>query len=270
MSTQHEKMVLTGGRFSVHSINAALELSGVQNPKLVIDTSPKAGPKQRSASRKSQTKWFADFPELPKPTFLSLETPNRSLEKAKDLINETDVMVVTGGGMVHGLRRWNELGVAELIRDRVQSGDMVIHGASAGTMLWFDKGYSDSHATDKMRGDWQYVGADGMGVIPGWVMAHHDESDEFGREKSLVFRQTLAEHDGEWERALGIETDSALICHRGMMRVMDVRKDNKTSHETYIYTPNPGSMPAFEPLSNHADSSGWVSLGDINEIRRRG
>ncbi|MDB5184134.1 MAG: hypothetical protein JWO07_815, partial [Candidatus Saccharibacteria bacterium] len=239
MMSGKEKMVLSGGAYSEITVAAAIDLSGSSKPQLLIDTSPKENKAKRDASRSALTKWFDQNYRSVTPEFLHLEDPNEPITAIGDKLESADVLMVTGGGTMQGLDRWQRLGVADQIRRRVQAGQMAIHGASAGAMIWFEQGYSDSLSTVNPR-DWQYIVTPGMGVVPAWIMAHHEDSDELGREKSTQFRQALSDNEGRWSHALGIETGAALVCSEGLGYVLAASKSTRYPSDVILYTPNPG------------------------------
>lgn len=259
MSLQNEKLVLTGGMFSKATIDTARDISGVTNPRLSIDTSPKVSPESYQKSRSVLGKWFADYGKLT-PEWLDIEQPGASPGAAIEQIQATDILVVTGGSTKKAMDRWIQHGVADVIRQRVSSGEMTVHGASAGAMIWFEQGFSDSMSYEISEAKWSYITTPGMGILPAWITAHHDDTDEYGRDRAEHFRRSLAENHSKWTTALGLESHAVLVCTQGLAKVMDARGDGKYSHDIHIYTPNNQGLPRHETLSSSNSSDEWFSL----------
>lgn len=55
-----------------------------------------------------------------------------------------DILLVSGGNTLYACDRWTFLGLDKLIKQRIDLGDVVLCGGSAGAMAWFQTGHSDS------------------------------------------------------------------------------------------------------------------------------
>ena len=176
--------------------------------------------------------------ELPPPVWLqnSITDPltKESLERGLD---QADVLLVTGGATKQAYEKWRANDIMDDILGRVKSGDIVAAGGSAGAMIWFSQGYSDSLMYDVPEGDpWDYVLAQGSGLFKSWVTAHHTDIDNQGRDRCQGFIDALQTHQGNWEQAVGIDTGAALICLNGIATVKDISIPKKpVDHDVYIY-----------------------------------
>lgn len=144
MSIHQEKLVLGGGMVTKLTLDAAIELSGSEHPNILIDTSPKYGVGAYEKAVEDITD-FAHDCGIGKPIWLRAEFNDDPSEPRKsDLIDKADILMVTGGSTLRAYERWRQAGIVEQVKNRVESGSMVGYGASAGAMIWFNRGYSDS------------------------------------------------------------------------------------------------------------------------------
>ena len=86
------------------------------------------------------------------------------------LVNKADVIYVGGGNTKSMLAVWKEWGLDKILRKAYQKG-VVMSGVSAGAICWFERGLTDSWASDlKMM--------ECMNFIPGNCAPHYDEEPE--------------------------------------------------------------------------------------------
>jgi peptidase E len=110
---------------------------------------------------------------------------------------EQDVIFVGGGNTKSMLAVWAEWGLASILREAWESGN-VLSGVSAGAICWFDQGLTDSYS-DRL------VVLDCLGFIPGSCSPHYD--GEPGRRPS--FHRFLE----EGSIAAGIALDDGAAAH---------------------------------------------------------
>ena len=70
------------------------------------------------------------------------------------------------------LKRWQEFGLLELIRDAYERG-VIICGLSAGAICWFEDIYTDSALVENRDG--LYSMQKGLGWLKGTVSPHYNE-----------------------------------------------------------------------------------------------
>ena len=66
-----------------------------------------------------------------------------SAEARAAAIGAANIIVVSGGNTLFAVTRWRRLGVDVLLREAMERG-AVLCGGSAGAIIWFDGGHSDS------------------------------------------------------------------------------------------------------------------------------
>ena len=121
-----------------------------------------------------------------------------SLEKIKDKFDKADFIYVGGGDTLYMIKRWQEFGLLDLIRDAYDRG-VIVCGLSAGAICWFDDIYTDSALVNS---DTLYSMQKGLSWLDGTICPHYNE-------RVLDFDEVmLSQPDGS--RAYAIENLSAL------------------------------------------------------------
>lgn len=89
-----------------------------------------------------------------------------SMEEIQRTLESAHVVLVSGGNTLYAMNRWRELGM-DVILKRI-SESAVLCGGSAGAIVWFDHGHSDSmdpttflhvdpNLTEEQKKDWKYI-----------------------------------------------------------------------------------------------------------------
>jgi cyanophycinase-like exopeptidase len=238
MSYENTKMVITGGMASRVYFDELCELAGTDQPKIIIDMSPRVTQSQYDTTRQMFTEGFERL-KLPSPLWMqdSITDP-LTADKVVSAMDEADSLLVSGGATKYAYEKWQAAGVTELIHERVREGGIVAAGGSAGAMIWFAQGYTDSMQYVVDEGEhWDYGVTEASGFFPSWATAHYTDIDSFGRDRSLGFATFLAEHDGAWERAIGIDTGAALVCKGGIARIKDVTMPQRRENtDVYLFS----------------------------------
>lgn len=240
MSHLERKLVLSGGIASPPFMQELFELAGTNTPQMVFDGSPCVLQDSLDKKRKTWNTAAAQF-GIPQPLWLQdyVDEP-LSRGRVNALLDRADALYVTGGASRNAMARWNESGVTQDMFDRVDAGDIVASGGSAGAMVWFNKGLSDSEYYDVPDGEhWDYKPVQESALFDTWVMAHYTDKDNLGRDKQAQFTEFLKQYAGEWNYALGIDTCAALVCIGGIAQVRDItplsRRGEGFGASIYLY-----------------------------------
>lgn len=228
MSYSERKMVLSGGALSPQVLHEVFELAGTETPQLAIDASPCVSQTSFETKRKTW-RTFSELFHFPEPLWLQDEIDEPlSRDRVSAVLDRADALYVMGGASRKAISQWNESGATVDIATRVDEGSLVAAGSSAGAMIWFANGLSDSNSYDVPRGRrWQYEAVEEASMFDAWVMAHHADTDEFGRDKQSLFAAYLQEHRGEWNYAVGIDSYAALVCVDGLAQVRNVTPQSR-------------------------------------------
>ena len=87
-------------------------------------------------------------------------------EDLRELILDQDAICVSGGNTANMLAIWRVHGIDELLREAWENG-VVLFGASAGMICWFEAGVTDSFGP-------QLDGMDCLGLLAGSACPHYD------------------------------------------------------------------------------------------------
>ena len=133
-------------------------------------------------------------------------------EDVRELVLGQDAICVSGGNTANLLAIWRVHGIDVLMREAWEAG-VVLFGASAGMICWFEAGVTDSFGPqlDGMR--------DGLGLLPGSACPHYDgEELRRPRYRELVdggFPEGIAADDGVALHYVGTELAEVVTCRPG-------------------------------------------------------
>ena len=106
---------------------------------------------------------------------------------------------------------WRVHGIDALLREAWENG-VVLWGASAGMICWFEAGVTDSFGP-------QLAGLDCLGLLPGSACPHYDgEEQRRPRYRELVdagFPEGIAADDGVGLHYVGTELAEIVTCRPG-------------------------------------------------------
>lgn len=146
---------------------------------------------------------------------LSIIKKNYSEQEVKAMFKKADIIYVGGGDTEEMLKIWRKRGVDREIQKAYEEGK-IMTGISAGTIIWFKYGFSDSDFF-KNPNDWDYKFVEGMGNIPFTVCPHYDEE---GRSQ---FDKRLEEIGVD---GIALENNSAIVVSESQMFII---KSNDTA-----------------------------------------
>jgi len=165
-------VAIGGGRFTNGSRMAIdreiVRLSGKKRPKLLFIP---------TASSDFEPYWhhiseyFGDVLKC-RTDVLWLLSERPSHSEIRNKIFSADIIYVGGGNTLMMMRLWRRLGVDRLLRAAYEKG-IVLSGASAGSICWFDSGHSDSMSFYNPK-KWKYINVRGLGLIKGIHCPHYN------------------------------------------------------------------------------------------------
>jgi dipeptidase E len=126
----------------------------------------------------------------------------------RELVLAQDAIIVSGGNTANMLAIWHVHGIDALLREAWEKG-VVLFGASAGMICWFEHGITDSFGP-------QLEGMDCLGWLPGSACPHYDgEERRRPRYRELVdsgFPEGIAADDGVGLHYVGTELLEVVSC----------------------------------------------------------
>ena len=155
-----------GGRVAID--REIVRLSGKRHPRLLFipTASSDFEPYWQNISE-----YFGGFLQC-QVDVLWLLKERPSLDQIKRKISSADIIYVGGGNTLMMMRLWRRLGVDKLLRAAYQRG-IVLSGASAGSICWFESGHSDSMSFYNPK-KWKYINVKGLGLIEGIHCPHYN------------------------------------------------------------------------------------------------
>jgi peptidase E len=129
----------------------------------------------------------------------------------RDLLFSQDAISVSGGNTANMLAIWRVHGIDALLREAWENG-VVLWGASAGMICWFEAGVTDSFGP-------RLAGMDCLGFLPGSACPHYDgEKRRRPRYRELIdggFAEGVAADDGVAIHYVGTEISEIVTCRPG-------------------------------------------------------
>lgn len=142
----------------------------------------------------------------------------------RDLILSQDAINVSGGNTANLIAIWKAHGIDTLMREAWESG-VVLFGASAGMICWFEHGVTDSFGP-------QLDGMECLGFLRGSACPHYDgEERRRPRYRELVdggFPEGIAADDGVGLHYVGTELKEAVTCRPGATAYRVTRDGEET------------------------------------------
>jgi len=148
-------------------------------------------------------------------------------ENLRELILSQDAICVSGGNTANMLAIWRVHGIDALMREAWENG-VVLWGASAGMICWFEAGVTDSFGP-------QLEGIECLGLLPGSACPHYDgEERRRPRYQELVANGLpagIAADDGVAVHYVGTELHEIVTCRPGTA-AYHVRADGEEQLDT--------------------------------------
>jgi dipeptidase E len=163
---QGRKILIAGGGFNTAFIRYMAALTGKQRPSLCF--LPTA-----SADRESGIlRWYQNCAPLDvvpsvQESFISSYRMSSSFE---EVLLSVDGIVVSGGNTLNQQAIWRAHGIDRILREAWDRG-IVLGGASAGSLCWFEEGTTDSRPKELTR-------MECLGFLSGSHSPHYDAEGE--------------------------------------------------------------------------------------------
>lgn len=160
------RILIAGGGFDTDFIRYMAELTGKPRPRLCY--LPTA-----SADRESGViRWYEycaplDVEAHNQNSFISSYSQDESWE---DVFFSMDGIVVSGGNTLNQQAIWRAQGIDEILREAWNRG-VILGGASAGSLCWFEEGTTDSRPRELSR-------IECLGFLAGSHSPHYDAEAE--------------------------------------------------------------------------------------------
>lgn len=205
------KIVAHGGGNRLPSAKHALDLSGDQNPSvLLIPSSSQSLDKfKRRVGLVEST-----FRELGVATALLHEFGEEPTKtKIEHEIGRASLLYTIGGNSPHMLKTMHRHETDIAVKDAILDGK-VHAGTSAGALLPFELGHSNVSARNAEE-EWDFEYLPMLGIVPGVVTAHADQHDEtpYGLRPDSRMDALINTFPPHVSHGFAIENGAALVAH---------------------------------------------------------
>jgi peptidase E len=175
------KIFLWGGGTDKAILNYLLRLTGKENPNVCFV------PTATGDSLVSITSWYALVESLPlRPYVMKVFINSYSTKQSfEETLMKMDVVMVGGGNTLNMMAIWRSQGIDVALRKAYDAG-VLMSGASAGSLCWFDAGTTDSRPKELSI-------VDCLGWIKGSHCPHYDvEGDRRPLYHKLILKKELS------------------------------------------------------------------------------
>lgn len=207
------KILIAGGGFRTAFIRYMAELTGAERPRLLY--LPTA-----SADRESGIiRWYESCAPLDvvpshQASFVSSYRMDRSWE---DVLLSVDGIVVSGGNTLNQQAIWRAQGIDRVLREAWDRG-IVLGGASAGSLCWFEEGTTDSRPQEVTK-------IECLGFLRGSHSPHYDAEEV----RRPTYHRLIS--SGELQPGYACDNDAGIYFEDNeVRRVVATRQGAKVYH----------------------------------------
>jgi len=210
------QILIAGGGFGTTFIGYMAELTGKERPRLCY--LPTA-----SADRESGIiRWFENCAPLNVYPFVqrSFISSYRMDQSWEEVLLSMDGIVVSGGNTLNQQAIWKVQGIDKVLREAWDRG-IVLGGASAGSLCWFEEGTTDSRPKELTK-------IECLGFLRGSHSPHYDSE---GVRRPTYHRLIRS---GELKPGYACDNDAGIyFVDNEVKRVVKTREDAKVY---YVYS----------------------------------
>jgi len=245
------------------TVKEIIELSGKPTPRvLYLGTATYDDPSPQA----TQTKGFLD--SGCSVTAMRVAVHNLTTSELKVAFAAADVVLVSGGNTLFARDRWVKLGIDILIKEAMDRGS-VLCGGSAGGIVWFDGGHSDSmeaasyknppgpllnpNMTPEEMASWAYIRVPGLSTVPGLFCPHYDMTEGNGILRATDFTGMLQRHSGE--TGVGVDNWAALRIDGETYTIISRAGEQGSVGANGKFTPNRTGHPGAWQLNIASDGT---------------
>ena len=155
---------------------------------------------------------------------LNITHGNPGFDSMCNTVQDADILLVSGGNTLFAVDRMKRVGLDRIIMAAEKAGK-VLCGGSAGGIIWFESGHSDSGdptsfltpngpllkndlTSQQLGSAWNYVKVPGLNVLPGLFVPHFDKIESNGQRRNVSAKQLLQHNAGE--TAIAVDNWGAL------------------------------------------------------------
>jgi len=206
----NHKILIAGGGFGTVFIKYLAELTGKERPRLCYL------PTASADSTAGAVRWFENCAPLNveahvQNSFISSYGMEQTWE---DVLLSMDGIVVSGGNTLNQQAIWRAQGIDDVLRQAWDRG-IVLGGASAGSLCWFEEGTTDSRPQRLTK-------VECLGFLEGSHSPHYDGEEQ----RRPTYQQMIL--SGEMKPGYACDNDAGIFfVDNRVERVVHTREDAK-------------------------------------------
>ena len=211
------KILIAGGNFNTPFIRYMAQLTGKPRPKLLYL------PTASADSPSGSITWFRNCAPVEcepsvQESFIASTRQDRSWE---EVFLSVDGIVASGGNTLNQQAIWKAQGIDQILRQAWDRG-IVLGGASAGSLCWFDEGTTDSRPKELTT-------VQCLGFIPGSHSPHYDREPM----RRPLYQKLIAE--GKMKPGYACDNDAGIYFEDTQMkRVVHTRPEAKVYYVSAV------------------------------------
>ncbi|MBI4520769.1 MAG: Type 1 glutamine amidotransferase-like domain-containing protein [Gemmatimonadetes bacterium] len=206
------KILIAGGGFGEAFIRYMASLTGKERPRLCYL------PTASADSPSGIITWFQNCARLNVVPFVqeSFISSYRMQQSWEDALLSMDGIVASGGNTLNQQAIWRAQGIDRVLREAWDRG-IVLGGASAGSLCWFEEGTTDSRPKELTK-------VECLGFLRGSHSPHYDREPE----RRPTYQRLIA--SGELEPGYACDNDAGIYFEDN-----EVRRVVSTRAEARVY-----------------------------------
>ena len=207
------KILIAGGGFGPPFLRLMASLTGKERPRLCYL------PTASADSESGILRWYRtcavlDVTPFDQESFISSYSMERSWEEA---LLSMDGIVVSGGNTLNQQAIWKVQGIDQVLRQAWDRG-IVLGGASAGSLCWFEEGTTDSRPKELTK-------VECLGFLKGSHSPHYDGEEQ----RRPTYHRLIA--SGELKPGYACDNDAGIYFEgEEPKRVVATREGAKAYH----------------------------------------
>lgn len=189
----------------------AADFSGDSKPRVLVIPTPKAKPETMTDVLQKSHDYYTNLGMFMESLYVEFDRPPSRAE-IEEKIGAASMIHVTGGDTLRAMERFNKWGIDEDLKQAAED-NKVLSGVSAGAIIWFSQGHSDSLSYRVEAGQaWDYIFVDGLKFQPGTICPHYNSMTEGGEPRKISLAKMILEREEPiTEPVYGIDNRAAIV-----------------------------------------------------------
>jgi dipeptidase E len=225
-STATRKILIAGGGFNAVFVRYMAQLTGKPKPRMCYLPTASADQPEGIIS------WFRNCSQLKVTAFVqeSFIASGKQTQSWEEALLSMDAIVASGGNTLNQQAIWKAQGIDAILRQAWDRG-IVLGGASAGSLCWFEEGTTDSRPKELST-------VQCLGFLKGSHCPHYDKE----KDRRPLYQKLIA--SGEMKPGYACDNDAGIYFEDNeVKRVVVARADAKV-----YYVSAAGGQAVEKPL----------------------